>query len=173
MVSAIPLHGAGLDYLASKASGIVIGSVSNRTESANEVSFTISVSRVLSGDVTESTVSIVHPWTVIGGPARTIDQPLSGIWFLAQGASSGTWDVLTARPTRARTVLGLFLPALATPPTGAYAYAAGVPIIDALVNEAAAGFLSATNEDRDPRLLLAAFDLVDTASVRDAHPELH
>lgn len=171
MVSAISLHAAGLDYFANRADAIVVGFVNSRTESADEVSFTINVSRVLSGSVNLSgpTVSVVHPWIRAGrvlGPAGTIDQPLFGIWFLAKGAS-GTWDVLSPRPSWWGTILGLFIPASSTPPNGPYAYATGAPIVDVLVYEAAAGFLSATNEDPDPGWLLAAFDSIDTASVRN------
>ena len=171
MVSAISLNAAGLDYFAKRAEAIVVGFVNSRTESANEVSFTINVSRVLSGSVNVPalTVSVVHPWVRAGqllGPAGTIDQPLFGIWFLARGGS-GTWDVLSPRPSWWGTILGLFIPASSTPPSGPYAYAVGAPIVDALVNETAAGFLSATNEDSNPRWILGAFDSIDTASVRN------
>jgi hypothetical protein len=168
VVSAISVHAASLDYLAAKANAIVFGSVSTRIESGDEVSFTVDVARVLSGNVTGSTVKVVHPWTAMfGGPPVTVVWPLSGIWFLTRGATSGTWDVLPARWGLPGSVSGLFLPALPTPPTGPYAYGSGAPVMDALVNEMAAGFLSATNQDRDPRFLLSAFYLVDTASVRN------
>lgn len=67
----------------------------------------------------------------------TIDRPLSGMWFLTTGASSGTRDVLTVRPTMLRTVFGLFLPASQTPPSGPYAYPPGL----LRASEAAASFL--------------------------------
>jgi hypothetical protein len=167
VASAISLHAAGLDYLAAKADAIVIGSISSRAESSTDVSFTINVSRILSGNVSGQTVSIIHPWVGLlrGTTSSTINQPLSGIWFLKMG-SSGTWDVLTVRGTWARTVLGLFLPGLPTPPSPPYVYAADTPTVDALVYEVAAAFQSANNQDPDPRWLLGSLYMIDSPAVR-------
>lgn len=162
-LAATGLQGEGLDFLASHASAVVAGSVTSRVESVSQVSFTIRVTRVLSGSVPGPTVSVVHPWTgLLRGPARTIDQPLYGIWFLSKGAS-GNWDVLPARAAWSRSAIGLFLPASPTPPTGFYAYAAGTPLLPALVYETAAAVESA---NADPELLVDAFDSMDTPEVR-------
>jgi hypothetical protein len=63
LVSCSVLHGAGLPYLASHASAIVVGSVDGRTEGPTEVSFSLNVVEVLSGVVPGSPAKVVHPWT--------------------------------------------------------------------------------------------------------------
>ncbi len=156
------LRGAGLEYLSTNANAVVVGSVTSRVEGLSQVSFTIEVARVLSGSVPGASVSVVHSWAgLLRGPARVLNQPLYGIWFLRSNAP-GSWDVLTARPLGVRTILGLFLPASPTPPSGPYAYRPGTPVLDALVYEVAAGVQWA---NEDPALLVDAFDSTDVPAV--------
>lgn len=163
VVTATWLNSAGLDYLTANADAVVVGSVTSRVEGPREVSFTINIERVLSGNVPGTAVSVAHSWAgLLRGPSRTIEQSIYGIWFLSGGPVEA-WDVLTARPRGVRTVLGLFLPISRGPASGPYAYPAGTPLLDALVYEVAAG-LQATDED--PGLLLGAFDSMDTPAVR-------
>jgi hypothetical protein len=158
------LHRASLEYLRANASAIVVGSVTSRVEDPNQVSFTIDVARVLQGNIPGSSVNVVHPWAgLLRRSGQIVNQSIFGIWFLTTNDASGNWDLLTARPTAVRTVLGLFLPASPTPPTGPYAYPPGTPLIDSLVYETAAGVQSS---NADPELLLGAFDSMDTATIR-------
>jgi hypothetical protein len=162
-VAAAWLHGAGLEYLTSNATAIVVGSVDSRVESQTAVSFTINISRVLKGSVPGPTANVVHSWAgLLRGVPRAINQPLFGIWFLVK-QPSGTWDVLTARPAWVRTVLGLFLPGGAVVPGGQYAYGPGTSIADAVVHETASA-IRTTNED--PAILLGAIEAMDTPAVR-------
>ena len=162
-IATISLHGAGLDYLAQKASTIVVGSVDGGVEGPTQVSFTITVTRVLKGNsqLTGQKIPIIHPWSragIVRPPVQSVNQQISGIWFLTGGPPEG-WDVLNSRPSKYRTFLGLFLPASATPPTGPYAYPLNTPTLDALVYEVAVG-VAVANED--PSIITAAFYAVDT-----------
>lgn len=158
----LPLHGAGLDYLAQEASAVVVGSVANRMEGPREVSFTIDVERVLSGSVPGPALSVVHPWRgLLRSPSR-IDQPIRGMWFLKKEASGESWNVLTASPLGVRTIRGLYLPALLTAPGDPYNYPADTPILDALVYEVTAGVQSSGEE---PGILMGAFDGINTPVV--------
>jgi len=164
LVSCSVLHGAGLPYLASHASAIVVGSVDGRTEGPTEVSFSLNVVEVLSGVVPGSPAKVVHPWTGVVRRTGTTQQSLYGIWFLTSGASQGTWDVLTARPLAVHTVFGLFLPAPVSSPTaGPYTYPQGTPLLDRLAYQVAAGVQSG---NEDPEIILGAIEGMDSPAVR-------
>ena len=164
-IVATRLHGAGLEYLNAHATAIVVGSVTSRIEDLEQVVFTINIARVLKGSVAGSSVSVIHPWAgLLRRSGQLVNQSLVGIWFLSTNDASGNWDVLIARPSAGvRTMLGLYLPASPTPPTGAYAYPPTTALIDALVYETAAGVQSS---NADPGLLLGAFDSIDTPAIR-------
>jgi hypothetical protein len=162
--------GAGLDYLASQANAVVVGSVAARTESANQVAFTINIDRVLSGSSPGSTVNVVHPWaSAMRRPQLSSSQLLYGMWFLKQGTAGG-WDVLTARPSQGTgTVFSLFVPALLTPPTAPpYGYAAGTSLDDKLAYEVAAGVAAAPAQsvDADPTILLDALGSMNSPAAQ-------
>ena len=163
LMSASWLHAASLDYLATRASAIVVGTVTSRVESPTQVSFTINVARVLAGNIPGPTVDVVHPQTPRGirSPSNytyTVNDSLTGMWFLIAGTSAGKWDVMVSRPP-----LKLVLPALPTAPTGKYSYPAATRVNEMLVYELAAG-VEATNDD--PGLYLGAFFSMDSPAIR-------
>ncbi len=79
----------------SKADLIVVGDVAKRHETPLEVSFTITVTRVLKGDLGIQAVDVEHPWGrsgVVIPESADIKFHVSGIWFLHR-ANTGGWDV--------------------------------------------------------------------------------
>jgi hypothetical protein len=157
---------ASLDNLLGRASLIVVGTVDTRAEGPTRVAFTINVARILKGTgAPVASVSVVHPWSGLLNSEQTLLQSVSGLWFLTQGAA-GNFDALTARPLKGRTFASLFLPALASPPTGSLSYTPGTAVSDALVYEMTAGF-QATVDD-GPDTFLAALEMGDTPAIRSA-----
>lgn len=90
------LGAADLRYVSSLAAAVVVGTVQNRTETADKVSFNLVVQRALKGgDLAAGTVLVTHPWRYRGillTPAKTTTAQSSGIWFLTP--SNPGWDVL-------------------------------------------------------------------------------
>ena len=95
------------------------------------------------------------------GAPQVINQPLEGIWFLIR-SESGQWDVLTARPSWARTARGLFLPYSPSAATGAYAYSLTASTVDAVVFEVAAA-IQLSGET--PEAFLDAIDALDSPAI--------
>jgi hypothetical protein len=154
------IWGAGLNDLMHRATAVVLGSVTSRTEAENEVSFSINVTSVIQGAIPGSAITVVHPWVgLVRGRARTGGEPLFGIWFLTAGPS-GNWDLLPARPS-------LFLPASASP-GGANSLSADAPILDALVYRVAEGVQTARSgsPDADPGALADAIGSMNSPAVQ-------
>jgi len=161
------LPAANLEYIASRASAIVVGTITTRVETPTQVSFTINVNRVLAGTVPGQTVDVVHPRSmgkVLVSPSTyTLDQSISGMWFLTAGVEPGKWDVIGSRPGGGPFASALVLPALPTAPTGRYSYPATTPLLEILAYEIAAG-VEATGDD--PGVYWGAFFTMDNPAIR-------
>lgn len=138
--SLFPLHGATVADVATICPVVAVGTLTSRTETASNVSFNLSIQRVLKGSA-PGTVNVSHNWMrkgiVVGPPTITVTYTFVGIWCLhPPTASADDWDVEAITGPD-----GLFVsmswPAVATLPD-AY-HVPFVPLPDTLLFELAAG----------------------------------
>lgn len=118
---------------------IIVGDVTTRHETPRDVSFTISVRRVLKGDPGIQAVDVEHPWSSLNAASpesSDINVRVSGIWFLHH-LTTGDWDVdPVAGPDGL--FVSLSLPASQTVPV-AYSYDKLGPVADVISSEIFAG----------------------------------
>jgi len=145
--SAIGLLASNLGDAAAKADAVVIGTVTSLLQSQSNVTFDLTVERVLSGAGVPATVHISHNWnSPAAGAAQTISVTVTRIWLLI-GSSSGNWDVVPCKPFN--NFGSLFFPASALPPAGVLAYPTGAPLQDSLTFETAWGLLQGSGDPLD------------------------
>ena len=154
-------RGATLADLSSRATAIVIGTVTTRTEAPDGVSFDIDVERALMGNASAGLLHIQHAWGQRSvGPTGTIDANFHGVWFLTQD-SAGRWDALVTR--NGISVERLFLPTLGSPLPAAFSYPNNAPLLDVLVFEVGAGLQA---NGQNPEVLLDSLGQMDGAAVQ-------
>jgi hypothetical protein len=162
-LSVVAARAAAIESLASQADLIVVGSIENRVETQNNVSFDVVVWRVIKGQTVAASVHVNHPWTrtglVLDSGVSQIDTQLDGIWFLKRHDGS-EWDTLPVRG-RDGLVTSLFLPAT-TSSSGSYQYASSASVTDKVVFELGFG-LRARNAH--PEILLLTLGPLDSAAV--------
>lgn len=159
------LWSAGLDYLAKESDAIVVGGIKVRTEGPTRVTFRLSVSSVLQGNIPGQTLEVVHDWAgLLRGPDRVIQQSQTGLWFLKR-RSDETWDVIPSRPSMYRSILGLFLPA-----SDVSRSRRNSDLSAQLVEEVASRFYPGSGED--PEVLVGALDGVRAEALVPVLPTL-
>lgn len=137
LLAALIARGATLADLSGRATAIVIGTVTTRTEAADGVAFDIDVERTLMGNPGGGPLHIQHAWLQRAvGPTGTFDAALHGVWFLTRDAA-GRWDALAAR--NGISIEKLFLPVLGSALPAPFFYPNGTPLLDVLVFEVGAG----------------------------------
>lgn len=162
-----PLRAAGVERLLQESDAVVVGTLTTGVASQTRVTFSLSVIRVLHGNVSAPSISVVHDWAgLLRGPDRVINQTQTGIWFLKKRADD-TWDVIPSRPSMYRSILGLFLPASGTPPVRS---ASDGDLITRLLEEVTAMFQPGSGQD--PEILAGAFDGVKASAVNAVLPTL-
>src|SRR4051812_3555089 len=96
-ISLLPLctsvgHAADVDYLATSCPVVAVGTSTSRSDTATNVSFKLSIHRVLKGAAPE-TVNVSHNWVRGGiriGGSPVIISTIVGIWCLLP-KESGDW----------------------------------------------------------------------------------
>jgi hypothetical protein len=158
--------GAGVEYLGSTADAVVIASTVSGVHGSDRISLTLQVHRVLKGDI-PPTLTVIHDWTGLWrGPDRAFTGKLTGMWFLTK-KSADTWDILPSRPSMARTIHSLFLPADVVQPPGV---SEATPLTERLVRELAAALRGSSGVD--PYVLSGALDGVDQSVLAVTAPVL-
>jgi hypothetical protein len=131
--------------LTSRADAIVIGSMATRNETADSVSFDITVLRTIKGGNLPPSVHVQHAWARKVSPSNSarsvIDVACTGVWFLRQ-ESGGVGEVI---PTSGPDGIfpSLFLPAVSALPA-AYSYSSTAALTDSVLLELAAGLQSSS-----------------------------
>jgi hypothetical protein len=135
-------RGADVAYIATGCPVVAVGTLTSRNETATNVSFNLSIQRVLKGSA-PGTVNVSHNWTrgglLIGAPPTiTVTYVSVGIWCLQPPGASADWGV---QPINGPD--GLFVsmswPAVATLPAAYQAQVQNAPLADTLLFELAAG----------------------------------
>jgi hypothetical protein len=135
-------HGADVAYMATGCPVVAGGTLTSRNDSATNVSFNLSIQRVLKGSA-PGTVSVSHNWTrrvivVTSTPTITVTSTLVGIWCLQPSAASADWDVQPINGPDG-IFMSVFWPAVATLPSAYQAQMQNAPLADTLLFELAAG----------------------------------
>ncbi len=138
-------RGADVAYMVTSCPVIAVGTMTSRNESATNVSFNLSVQRVLKGSAPGTmpgTVNVSHNWArkilvFTRTPTITVTSTIVGIWCLQPGASAD-WD---AQPINGPDgmFVSMFWPAAAALPAAYQAQVQNVPLADTLLFELAAG----------------------------------
>jgi hypothetical protein len=149
--------------LAPVADAIVVGSIPGRVDSAADVSFDITVYRVLKGESVPMVIHVVHAWqrrvlVPTTGPIN-VNVSFTGVWFLRRTSSAG-WDVLAAHGPDGF-FPDLFWPAVETLPAS-YDYSPGAPLLDKLVLEVGVGAKAGAS----PELMPDAIHSLNSAAVQ-------
>lgn len=152
-----------------KSEAIVVGYISTWTETDSNVSFDLTVDRVIAGVIPFTVIHVDHPWVRqaqrfnLGagqGGTRAFVERLYGVWCLKRPAPS-TWDILT-RGGRGGDMGDLFWSASPTLPT-AYQYSPSAPTEDKVTLEVAAGIAAA---GQVPEALLNALGSSNTPAAQ-------
>ena len=149
----------------SRADVVVVGSMSpTRTETADAVSFDLTVERVLKGGATPPMVHVEHAWkrktlVLFSSPTIMNGDHSDGIWFLKRTAGS-SWDLLTVNGPDGL-LPSLYFPASVSIPT-TYQYMSSASLTDKVALEvAAAVWVSGTN----PEVLLHSLGSLDSSVI--------
>jgi hypothetical protein len=140
--SLFPLYGATVADVAAICPVVAVGTITSRSETASNLSFDISILRVLKGAAGSGTVHVSHMWArggivITENPTITVTSTFVGIWCLhPPNASTDDWDVQAINGPDGLLV-SMSWPAVATLPD---AYQVPfVPLADTLLFERAAG----------------------------------
>jgi hypothetical protein len=144
LMTGLFINAAVVDDAISRADAIVIGTIDAGTETDQNVSFDLSVVRVLKGKDIPSRVHVSHAWirrgiTFPSGPSA-IDLPMHGVWLLTK-TTGDTWDVLVVNGPDG-ILPNLCLPAAEQLPVP-YQYSSSAAVVEKLVLEVGAGVQSA------------------------------
>ena len=136
-------HAADVDYMATSCPVIAVGTMPSRTESATDVSFDLSIQRILKGPAVPGVINVSHNWArknivISDTPTITVVDTVVGIWCLTPAPSAGAWDVEPINGPDGL-FISMFLPAAAVLPAVYAHQAQSVPLADTLFFELAAG----------------------------------
>jgi hypothetical protein len=127
--------------LATSADAIVVGTATSFLETPTNISFDISVERILKGVLPLQTIHVSHEWVRSGGifdnHAQQINRRVRGIWGLRSTASSD-WEILPVAGGPRSFIAGLYRP-VADTLAPEYRYPPGTSLLDTLIFEVAAG----------------------------------
>ena len=161
----VSASGADLAALGDSSDAIIVGTASALVQTADLVTFDLSVEGVIKGDVTMTVLHIYHPWSrrgvvITGGRS---EQPaamgIRGMWFLKRSPSGGL-DVVPANGSDGA-VMNLYLPVAQSLSTR-YTVPANATPLDRAVVEFAAG---AEAEGTGVRQAVELLKSVKTSSV--------
>jgi hypothetical protein len=142
-----PLYGATVADVATICPVVAVGTMRSRSETASNVSFDISILRVLKGAAGSGTVHVSHNWMRTGGirigGSPTVTGTVVGIWCLhPPNASTDDWDVEAINGPDGLFVSMSWPAAAALPPAYQIPF---VPLADTLLFELAAGVEASGN----------------------------
>jgi hypothetical protein len=140
MLAAPSAWPSNIDELAKQSDAVVVGSVAERLETGDSVSFNMSLERVVQGQNVPAVVQVTHPWTIKGlhgaGSSNHISAQVRGLWFLKRLGTYG-WDVLVPNGQDGM-FISLFWHAAQVLPKE-FQYLPGTATVDAVAFEVAAG----------------------------------
>ncbi len=163
LVTVLCAQARTIEDATSRADGIVVGSIETRMETDDNVSFDVSVTRVIKGEGLPSPLHIKHAWkrrvVELTTDPSEIGGHFEGIWFLKRTGDS--WDVLVINGPDGL-MPSLYLPANGELPPPPYQYSSTAPATDKIVSEVAA---SVRAHEIHPETLLYSLEGLNTPLV--------